>query len=70
MKVPPNPAAEAVEFEDWIAEDNPVRAVDAFLEALDLGDLGLTARSPRSLFVHVLSRKSTACFMQRHDGSN
>jgi transposase len=27
--------------EDWIAEDNPVRVVDAFVEALDLGALGI-----------------------------
>jgi len=27
-------------LEDWIAEDNPVRVVDAFVEALDLGALG------------------------------
>ncbi len=27
-------------LEDWIAEDNPVRVVDAFVEALDLGVLG------------------------------
>ena len=24
-------------LEDWIAEDNPVRVVDAFMDALDLG---------------------------------
>ena len=27
-------------LEDWIAEDNPVRVVDAFVDALDLGALG------------------------------
>lgn len=27
-------------LEDWIAEDNPVRVVDAFVEALELGALG------------------------------
>lgn len=27
-------------LEDWIDEDNPVRVVDAFVESLDLGDLG------------------------------
>ena len=26
--------------EDWIDEDNPVRVVDAFVDALDLNDLG------------------------------
>ncbi len=28
-------------LEDWIAEDNPVRVVDAFVDALELGALGL-----------------------------
>ena len=28
----------AERLDDWIAEDNPVRAVDAFVEELDLGD--------------------------------
>jgi hypothetical protein len=27
-------------LDDWIAEDNPVRAVDAFVDALDLAKLG------------------------------
>src|SRR3979409_779483 len=27
-------------LEDWVDEDNPVRAVDVFVEALDLRDLG------------------------------
>jgi transposase len=27
-------------LEDWIDEDNPVRVIDAFVEALDLADLG------------------------------
>jgi len=29
-------------LEDWIGDGNAVRVVDAFVEALDLGDLGLT----------------------------
>lgn len=29
-------------LEDWIAEDNPVRAVDAFVDGLDLLELGFT----------------------------
>ena len=28
------------QLEDWITEDNPVRTVDAFVEALDLATLG------------------------------
>jgi transposase len=27
-------------LEDWVGEDNPVRVIDAFVEALDLADLG------------------------------
>ncbi len=27
-------------LDDWIAEDNPVRAIDAFVDALDLAELG------------------------------
>ena len=32
--------------EDWINEDNPVRAVEAFVEALNLGDLGFEGVVP------------------------
>ena len=28
-------------LDDWIAEDNPVRAIEVFVESLDLGKLGL-----------------------------
>ena len=27
-------------LDDWISEDNPVRAIDAFVDALDLAKLG------------------------------
>lgn len=27
-------------LDDWISEDNPVRAIDAFVDALDLAELG------------------------------
>ena len=33
-------------LEDWIAEDNPVRAVDAFVEELDLVHLGFAGAEP------------------------
>jgi transposase len=29
-------------MEDYVAPDDPVRAYDAFIEALDLRDLGIT----------------------------
>ena len=36
----------AERLDDWIAEDNPVRAVDAFVEELDLGALGFERAEP------------------------
>jgi transposase len=30
-------------LDDWISEDNPVRAIDAFVDALDLAELGFKA---------------------------
>ncbi len=35
-------------LEDWIGDDNPVRVVDAFVEALDLGDLGFIGVAPQA----------------------
>ena len=29
-------------LEDWIGEDNPVRIINAFVDALNLGDLGFS----------------------------
>jgi len=34
------------QLEDWIDEDNPVRAVDAFVEELDLAQLGFAGAEP------------------------
>ena len=33
-------------LEDWVDESNPVRAVDVFVEALDLRELGFTSVDP------------------------
>jgi transposase len=33
-------------LDDYVAEDNPVRAVDAFVEGLDLGKLGFGRVAP------------------------
>jgi transposase len=33
-------------LDDWIAEDNPVRAVDAFVDELDLAKLGFEGAEP------------------------
>lgn len=35
-------------LEDWVDEDNPVRAVDAFVDELDLGALGFQRATPAS----------------------
>ena len=33
-------------LEDWIGEDNPVRVIEAFVEILDLGELGFSGVDP------------------------
>jgi transposase len=33
-------------LDDWIDEENPVRVIDAFVDALDLGDLGFDGIEP------------------------
>ena len=33
-------------LEDWIAEDNPVRVIDAFVDELDLAELGFDGVEP------------------------
>jgi transposase len=33
-------------LDDWIAEDNPVRAVDAFVDELDFSALGFDSAEP------------------------
>ncbi len=35
-------------LDDWIGEDNPVRVVDIFVDALDLGGLGSGPVEPRA----------------------
>jgi transposase len=35
-------------LEDWIGEDNPVRAIDVFVEELDLSDLGFVGVDPEA----------------------
>ena len=34
------------QLDDYVAEDNPVRAVDAFVDGLDLAKLGFTNTEP------------------------
>lgn len=33
-------------LDDWVADDNPVRIIDAFVDALDLGGLGFEGVQP------------------------
>jgi len=35
-------------LEDFVADDNPVRVIEAFVEALDLGDLGFSSVDPKA----------------------
>jgi len=34
-------------LEDYIAEDNPIRAIDAFVEGRDLGSIGFASATPK-----------------------
>jgi transposase len=33
-------------LDDWIDEDNPVRVVDAFVDAIDVGEIGFDGVAP------------------------
>src|SRR5260370_255759 len=44
-------------LEDWICEDNPVRAIDVFVDELDLAELGLSSQIQSSRH----SGNSVAC---------
>ena len=35
-------------MDDWIDEDNPVRVIDAFVDVLDLGELGFAGVVPEA----------------------
>ena len=35
-------------LDDWIDENNPVRVIDAFVDALDLGELGFGGIEPEA----------------------
>ena len=36
-------------LDDWVSEENPVRAIDVFVDALDLGALGFEGVTPAKL---------------------
>jgi hypothetical protein len=40
-------------LDEWIDESNPVRAVDAFVDALDLGKLGFEGVVPEVTYAHA-----------------
>ncbi len=40
--------------EDWIAEENAVRVIDAFVEGLDLGGLGFGGVDPKETGRHPI----------------
>ena len=43
-------------LDDWVGESNPVRVVDVFVDALELGDLGFDGKKVCAQFV-ALCRK-------------
>ena len=71
-------------LDDFIYDDNPVRVVDAFVKALDLGDLGFSDIDPKGtgrpsyhpavllkLYVHgYLNRVQSSCRLEREAGRN
>ena len=44
-------------LEDYIADDNPVRVIDAFVDRLDLKQLALIGRSPVRSAVRRMNRQ-------------
>src|SRR5207302_4886838 len=69
---------------DWVEESNPVRAVDVFVEALDLADLGFDGVQPlatgrpayhpstlRKLYIYgYLNRVQSSRRLEREAGRN
>lgn len=48
-------------LDDYVAEDNPVRVIDAFVDELDLGDLGFDGVRPAK----TVSRRARAHARER-----
>src|SRR6266852_4070849 len=71
-------------LEDWIGEDNPVRAIDAFVEELELAELGFDGVDPEAtgrpsyhpsvllkLYIYgYLNRVSSSRRLEREAGHN
>jgi hypothetical protein len=46
-------------LEDWIAEDNPVRVIDVFVDELDLGGLGFDRVLPEASAIRTAQTPKT-----------
>jgi transposase len=70
-------------LDDWVSEDNPVRAIDAFVDALDLAELGFKVQPaetgrpsfhpsvPLKLYVYgYLNRVQSSRRLEREAGRN
>src|ERR1700730_14535873 len=61
-------------LQDWICEDNPVRAVDVFVDELDLSELGFGGVDPKatgrpSYHPSVLLKLYIYCYLNRVQSS-
>ena len=61
-------------LEDWICEDNPVRAIDVFVDELELAELGFGGVDPEtleaeSLALELLRRALSGCSSRAAAGS-
>src|SRR5580698_2702491 len=58
-------------LDDWVDESNPVRAVDVFVDALELRDLGFDSVAPAATGRDIIRRRcSSFIFMAISTGSN
>jgi len=46
-------------LDEWIAEDNPVRAVDAFVDELNFMALGFESADPKGWTCRIFTRASS-----------
>ena len=57
-------------LDDWVHESNPVRAVDVFVDALGLGELGFDGVTPAVVRDIIPRRCSSFISMAISTGSN
>jgi hypothetical protein len=48
-------------LDDWIDEDNPVRVIDAFVDWIDLGELGFDGVVPEATGRPIIPRSCSSC---------